>query len=306
MFAGRRRPLVPLAVMFVLLSTLLSTSVSTAAEATSLRLFVADSDITARRGGGRTIFVDPGAWLTPVGGDFELRVSRPDYDTPVTINQVDTATGEIVRSLPADMLDGWFGLGRFGSYQVLEADGDVVVDETFSLCLNSFGRQRSPTTARSRPGTPTSAAAARSREARSGGSTTDGPAPSSAATTRVRLAGTRGRVHDPVPDRAAVGRGVPDRGRGRLRRGPRHSRRPAGASRRGRRRRRPAGPVVPAPVGGGPSSSATAAGRTRRPQTVTWTSAEASSAAIWNASTVAPIRNWIVSLVPSRPRQLNP
>ena len=142
MSAGRRRPLVPFAVVLVLLSTLLSTSVSSAAEASSLRLFVADSDITARRGGGRVVYVDPGAWLTPVGGDFELRVTRPDYDTPVTINQVDTATGEIVRTLPATMLDGWFGLGRFGSYQVVEADGDVVVDETFSLCLNSFGRQR--------------------------------------------------------------------------------------------------------------------------------------------------------------------
>ena len=141
MSAGRRRPFVLLALVFAVVPTLLSNPVA-AAEPTSLRLFVADSDIVARRGGGRSVFVDPGAWLTPVGGDFELRVRRPDYDTPITIDQVDTATGEVVRTLPADMLDGWFGLGRFGSYQVAELDGDVVAEETFSVCLNSFGRQR--------------------------------------------------------------------------------------------------------------------------------------------------------------------
>ena len=36
---------------------------------------------------------DPGVWVASVGGAFELRVSRPDYDTPVIVQQVDADDG---------------------------------------------------------------------------------------------------------------------------------------------------------------------------------------------------------------------
>jgi hypothetical protein len=42
-----------------------------------------------------------------VGDDFELWVSRPDYDTPVTIKQVDPDTKAVLRTFPAPAKDAW-------------------------------------------------------------------------------------------------------------------------------------------------------------------------------------------------------
>ncbi|MEX2420559.1 MAG: hypothetical protein WD670_01955, partial [Actinomycetota bacterium] len=139
--AGRRRPLIPLAVVFVLLATVFSSSAA-AVEPPSLRLFVADSEITVQRGRNDFVFIDPGAWITPVGDDFKLVVSRPDYDTPITIKQVDAVTGEVLRTLPADMLDGWFGLKDFGHYRIEDAGGNEVTELSYPFCLNSYNRQR--------------------------------------------------------------------------------------------------------------------------------------------------------------------
>jgi len=141
MSAGRHRPLIPLGVAFVLLATVFSSSAA-AADPPSLRLFVADSAITVERGRQDFVFIDPGAWITPVGGDFKLVVSRPDYDTPITIKQVDAVTGEVLRTLPAEMLDGWFGLKDFGHYRIEDAEGNEVTAQSFPFCLNSYNRQR--------------------------------------------------------------------------------------------------------------------------------------------------------------------
>jgi len=141
MSARHHRSLIPLALASVLSATVLSSAAS-AADPPSLRLFVADSEITVERGRQDFIFFDPGAWVTPVGGDFKVLVSRPDYDTPVTIKQVDAVTGEVMRTFPADTMDAWFGLKDFGSYRVEDAQGNEVLSLTFPFCLNSFNRQR--------------------------------------------------------------------------------------------------------------------------------------------------------------------
>ena len=79
----------------------------------SLRLFAASSHIDIQRGKHGFTWFDPGAWVASVGGAFELRVGRPDYDTPVGIVQTDATTAAELRTLPAELLDGWFGLGNF-------------------------------------------------------------------------------------------------------------------------------------------------------------------------------------------------
>src|SRR5215211_1929893 len=98
--AGRRhRPLVPLvpsALVFVLMATLFAAPVGAAGSTPTLRLFVSSTQITVERNRRDFISVDPGAWVTPVTDDFELWVSRPDYDTPITIKQVDPDTKAVL------------------------------------------------------------------------------------------------------------------------------------------------------------------------------------------------------------------
>jgi hypothetical protein len=73
-------PLVPIALAVVLMATLFAAPVGASGATPTVRLFVSRSQITAERNRRDFIFVDPGAWITPVTDDFELWVSRPDYD----------------------------------------------------------------------------------------------------------------------------------------------------------------------------------------------------------------------------------
>jgi multisubunit Na+/H+ antiporter MnhB subunit len=79
---GRRRlrcpqvvvidPLVPLVlgVALVMIATLFTSQAAIAATP-SVRLLVASTELTAERNKRDVVFVDPGAYITPVGEDFE-------------------------------------------------------------------------------------------------------------------------------------------------------------------------------------------------------------------------------------------
>jgi len=144
--AGRRhRPFVPvlqIALAFVLMATLYAPPVGATGATPTLRLFVSQSQITVERNRRDFIFVDPGAWVTPVTDDFELWVSRPDYDTPITIKQVDPDTKAVLRTFSAEAMDAWTGLKDFAHYKVRDPDGKVVAGDTFSFCPNGYPRQR--------------------------------------------------------------------------------------------------------------------------------------------------------------------
>jgi hypothetical protein len=144
--AGRRhRPFVPvlqIALAFVLIATQFAPHVGATGATPTLRLFVSRSQITVERNRRDVVFVDPGAWVTPVGDDFELWVSRPDYDAPITIKQVDPDTKAVLRTFPAPARGPWAGLKDFAHYTVRDADGKVVAGDTFSFCPNGHPRQR--------------------------------------------------------------------------------------------------------------------------------------------------------------------
>jgi Lysyl oxidase len=143
MSAGRRhRPLVPIALAFVLTATLYAAPVGAAGATPTLRLFVTSTQITVERNRHDFVFIDPGAWVTPVTDDFELWVSRPDYETPITIKQVDADTKAVLRTISADNLEGWFGLKDFAHYEVVDAKGNILLGETIPYCPNSWQRQR--------------------------------------------------------------------------------------------------------------------------------------------------------------------
>ena len=88
----------------------------------SLRLIGPAGELTLPRFRG-WVNLDLRTWVAATGGDFELRVARPDYDTPVGVVQVDSVTGAVLRDLPEDVLDGWFGLGDFAEVAVTDAPG---------------------------------------------------------------------------------------------------------------------------------------------------------------------------------------
>jgi hypothetical protein len=131
-----------LAASMLVASALLSTGPAVAGHIPTLRMFAAQSQITVERGKHDWVYVDPGVWVTPSGGDFELRVARVDYDSPITLTQVDSETGAVMRTLPAEMLDSWYGLKDFARVEVLDVDGEAVVDYPMPFCPNSWAQQR--------------------------------------------------------------------------------------------------------------------------------------------------------------------
>jgi len=137
----RRRPSVSI-LLAVALATSLAAPVGAAGATPTLRLFVSSTQIRVERNRHGFVSIDPGAWVTPVTDDFELWVSRPDYDTPITIKQVDADTKAVLRTFSAKNLEGWTGLKGFGHYVVRDANGEIVLEETVPFCPNSWQRER--------------------------------------------------------------------------------------------------------------------------------------------------------------------
>jgi Lysyl oxidase len=113
-----------------------------AADPPTVRLFAASTQVTAERGKNDVVFIDPGIWVASVGGAFELRASRPDYDTPPSLVQTDAVTGSALRTLPSEMLHGWGGLREFLHLRVRAPDGKVVLSKHVPFCPNTYLRAR--------------------------------------------------------------------------------------------------------------------------------------------------------------------
>ena len=79
-------------------------------------------------------------FLTASGADFEIEVSRPDYDSP--ISAVQRLPGGASVPLPADVLQAWLGFSRFYRLTVTDADGDVRFDRLLSFCPNTWQKVR--------------------------------------------------------------------------------------------------------------------------------------------------------------------
>ena len=108
----------------------------------SVRLLSPSGPVTLYRENRRVALVQLPVWLAATGGDFELRVSRPDYDTPVGITQTDAATGAVIRDLPDDTLDDWNGLSAFLEVTVLDSLSNPIKQRSFTFCPNVWERQR--------------------------------------------------------------------------------------------------------------------------------------------------------------------
>ncbi|CAN5598465.1 hypothetical protein BH24ACT26_BH24ACT26_06080 [soil metagenome] len=107
----------------------------------SVRLLGAVDHVTLHARTGK-VPLELGVWVAASGGDFELRVARPNYDSPAGITQVDARTGRELRSLSPELLKGWAGLRRFLRVTFRDKTGTVVVNRHFAFCPNKWDRQR--------------------------------------------------------------------------------------------------------------------------------------------------------------------
>jgi hypothetical protein len=137
-----RRPGITLLGLAVAAACALPPTAGAAPSDPSVRLLSAGGSATLYRNGKRVLLVDLPVWVAAAGGDFELRVSRPDYDSPVGITQVDSSTGDVVRDVPEDALDGWSGLSGFLEVTVTDSAGNPIRQRSFTFCPNAWDRQR--------------------------------------------------------------------------------------------------------------------------------------------------------------------
>jgi lysyl oxidase len=133
-----RRSFVVLALVLGVAST--GAPAARAASPPSVRLFGSRDRVTVRER-TRGVAIDLGVWIASVGGDFEIRLSRPDYRTPVEANQT-TTFGSVVRSIPTEYLDGWNGLDRFLHVSIKDAKGRAVYRDVQTLCPNGWEQDR--------------------------------------------------------------------------------------------------------------------------------------------------------------------
>jgi hypothetical protein len=115
---------------------------ATAAPPPSIRLLgPLTNPITTYSFRGR-VPLDFGVLVSAIGGDVELRVSRPDYESPLVAWQADPGSGALLQTLPTENLKDWEGLRRFFRYTVTTRTGAPVATLYRPLCPNASERTR--------------------------------------------------------------------------------------------------------------------------------------------------------------------
>ncbi len=110
----------------------------------SLRLMAATRSVSAVRNDKHVVAVVPPLYVATQGGSLDLRVSRPDYASPVTVTQVvHAADGTTTRvPLPEARADDLTGLKGFYRVTVTNSAGTVVRTSLAPWCPNSYQPQR--------------------------------------------------------------------------------------------------------------------------------------------------------------------
>ncbi len=115
--------------------------VRAAATAPRLGLIAATDHLVLRRPPQQPAYLQGGVYLASLGSAFDLRVGRTDYDHPVTVRQILHGPGaDTSRSLPSDILDGWFGLKDFLKVTISGPPKSRELTTTF--CPSSYDQQR--------------------------------------------------------------------------------------------------------------------------------------------------------------------
>jgi hypothetical protein len=117
-------------------SAVLASSTAAASAATpSLRLIAADSNVAVNRFEPTNV----GLWVAATDGDFRMSMRRPDYGAWHGA-QVDLATGEVLRTVPDDLIAGSSGFKRFVVLTFRDARGRVVARRAVDFCAGRAER----------------------------------------------------------------------------------------------------------------------------------------------------------------------
>ncbi|MFL5797157.1 MAG: lysyl oxidase family protein [Actinomycetota bacterium] len=155
MRSGRTVAVLPFLLIAPMLLGVVAAPAHAATGSPSLRVLAATPHVTVVRPRHRVAFVDPGFFVSPVGGTFELKLNRATLADPVRLTQVWTdGTGEHTRILPRTLLRGWNGLKDFFHVAVRNSAGRVVRRMTTDFCPNSQSPQRVKPTGPAEPSFP--------------------------------------------------------------------------------------------------------------------------------------------------------
>jgi hypothetical protein len=117
-----------------------------------VKLVAAQNSITLPSFRGQ-VFLDPGIYVASLGSALQFDVRRASYTKPVTLTQVlyRPGGGTTTRSLPASLLDGFYGLRDFVRLSVADASGKVVASTRLVFCPNGNQQRAVPDSARTTP-----------------------------------------------------------------------------------------------------------------------------------------------------------
>jgi hypothetical protein len=143
MRAGRRRPSTIVVALLACAGLAWPTGAGAQGAPPTVRLVASGGQVTLYRSEGQ-VPLDLGVWVAAAGGDFELRATRADYDSPIALRQTDAATGDVLRDLSAVTLEGWSGIPRFIRVVARNQAGLIVRRRSFDFCPNAstWDRQR--------------------------------------------------------------------------------------------------------------------------------------------------------------------
>lgn len=107
----------------------------------SLRVISTRDEVTIRERTRGGIGIDLGVWIAAANGDFEVRLSRPDYLTDITASQT-TSTGVVIRPIPPEDLLGWYGLNDFLHISIKDEAGRAVYRLVQPFCPGGWDQDR--------------------------------------------------------------------------------------------------------------------------------------------------------------------
>ena len=136
-----RQVLLVLAVIAGLMAPMITLPASAAPSDPSLRLIAASNEITIVRRRPYPVPLNLGVYAAAVNGDFEIRATRPDYDTPISVERwIDG--GATIEPWPTETALDWYGLSSFFRVTARKDSGRVVLDQYQDFCPATYGTQR--------------------------------------------------------------------------------------------------------------------------------------------------------------------
>lgn len=108
-----------------------------------LELLTGSTNVDVFKYGDRRVWLDLGIVMASHDAPFEIRVARASYDDPIRVFQAFHRPGGVhLEELPADIVDGWFGLRDFFRFEIRDHEGRLIRGRDEDWCPASWEGQR--------------------------------------------------------------------------------------------------------------------------------------------------------------------